>query len=164
MAEKAFWKQGLIVGMIGAVTVALWFFLIDLVLGRPLFTPAALGSVLFLGVRDLEMVEVTAPVVLGYTLLHLAAFIVLGALVIAIVRRIRKRPPLVLGALLVFVVLQTLFLGMVVILAEFLLGALAWWAIAVGNLLAALSMGYFVWEKDPSLQKGLDREPFDPTH
>jgi hypothetical protein len=164
MAEKAFWKQGLIVGMIGAVTVALWFFIIDLVLGRPLFTPAALGSVLFLGVRDREMVEVTAPVVLGYTLLHLAAFIVLGALVIAIVRRIRKRPPLVLGALLVFVVLQTLFLGMVVILAEFLLGALAWWAIAVGNLLAALSMGYFVWEKDPSLQKALDREPFDPTH
>jgi len=104
------------------------------------------------------------PVVLGYTLLHFAAFLVLGVVVVSVVRRIRKRPPLVLGALLVVVVLQTLFMGLVVILAEFLLGALAWWPIAVGNLSAALSMGYYVWTKDSSLEEGLDQEPFDPTH
>jgi hypothetical protein len=70
------------------------------------------------------------------SLLHVAAFVVLGILVIAVARWARKRPPSLLGVLLVFVALQTLFLGLVVIVAEFLLGALAWWAIAIGNLLA----------------------------
>jgi hypothetical protein len=164
MAERELWNQGVIVGLIGAVTVAVWFFLIDLWLGRPFFTPATLGSAVFLGIRDLEMVQVTASTVLGYTLLHVAAFIVLGILVVWVARRARKHPPVLLGALLLFVVLQTLFMGFVVIAAEFLLGALAWWAIAIGNLLAAISMGYYVWARDPALQEAVEQEPFDPTH
>jgi hypothetical protein len=164
MAERAIWKQAIVVGLIGAVTVAAWFFVVDLFLRRPLFTPAALGSALFLGVRELGAVEVTPAVVLGYTFVHVAAFWVLGFVVVAIVRRARKTPPLVLGALLIFVVFQALFMGLVAIAAEFLLGALAWWALAVGNLLAALTMGYYIWEKDPALQRAMQDEPFDRTH
>jgi hypothetical protein len=164
MAARSIWVQGIIVGMIGAATVAVWFFIIDLVLGRPLFTPAALGSALFLGTQELEAVEVTAGIVTAYTLFHLAAFAILGAAVVRIVRRARKTPPLVLGALLIFVVFQALFMGLLAIAAEFLLGALAWWAVAVGNILAALTMGYYVWEKDPTLQEAVEQEPFDRTH
>ncbi|TVP46521.1 MAG: hypothetical protein EA350_06975 [Gemmatimonadales bacterium] len=164
MAEQSIWKRGILVGMIGAVTVAVWFLIIDVITGRPLFTPATLGSAIFLGVEDLDQVEVSAVVVLGYTVVHLVAFILLGLLVLAITRRARKTPPLVLGALLVFVVLQALFIGLLAIAAQFLLGAIAWWSIAVGNLLAGLAMGYFIWQKDPSLREAVRREPFNRKH
>lgn len=164
MATKSIWTGGLVVGLIGAVAVAAWFFAIDLVLGRPFFTPAALGSALFLRVQELDAVEVTAAMVLGYTVVHVAAFFLLGVAVVAIVRRAHRTPPLVLGALLLFVVFQALFIGLVAIAAEFLLGALAWWAIAAGNLFAALVMGYYVWEKDPTLREAVEQEPFDRTH
>jgi len=165
MTERTVWAQGVVVGMIGAVTVAAWFFLLDLARGQPLLTPATLGSAILLGARDLAQVEVTAPVILGYSLLHLAAFAALGILISFVIRRVRTRPPLILGAILVFVVLQALFLGLLTIAAEgVLLGVMAWWAIGIGNLLAAVTMGYYVWEKDPALQEAVAREPFDRSH
>ncbi|CAN5742521.1 hypothetical protein BH23GEM11_BH23GEM11_14660 [soil metagenome] len=164
MAEQTIWKRGIVVGLIGAVTVAVWFLIVDLATGRPLFTPATLGSAIFLGVDDLDQVEVTAVVVLGYTMVHLVAFMLLGLLVLAITRRARKSPPLVLGALLLFVVLQALFIGLLAIAAQFLLGAIAWWSIAVGNLLAGLAMGYFIWKVDPDLREAVRKEPFDRKH
>jgi hypothetical protein len=164
MAERTAWKQGLVVGLIGAVTVAVWFFILDMVRGRPFFTPAALGSTVFLGVRDLESVQVTGGIILGYSAVHLTAFILLGTLVVVIARGARKTPPLILGALLVFVTFQALFMGVLAIAAEHLLGALAWWGVAIGNLLAAVTMGYYVWEKDPALKEALAQEPFDRTH
>jgi len=164
MVERTAWKQGLMVGLIGAVTVAVWFFILDMVRGRPFFTPAALGSTVFLGVRDLDSVQVTVGIILGYSAIHLAAFVLLGTLVVVIARRARKTPPLILGALLVFVTFQALFMGVLAIAAEHLLGALAWWGVAIGNLLAAVTMGYYVWEKDPALKQALEREPFDRTH
>lgn len=164
MTERTIWRQGIVVGLIGAITVATWFMVLDLFLGRPLFTPATLGSALLLGVRDLDAVQVTMGVVLGYSIVHLAAFVALGILVVAIVRKARATPPLILGALLVFVVFQAMFMGVVAIAAEFVLGALAWWAIAIGNLLAAGAMGYYIWEKDPALRQAMQQEPFDRTH
>jgi len=164
MAERSVWKQGAIVGLIGAISVAIWFFILDLVMGRPLFTPAMLGSAFFLGVRDLDLVEITLGIVLGYTVFHILVFALLGALVVFVIRRVRSAPPLLLGALLVFVVFQALFTGLLAIAAEgVLFGAMAWWAIGVGNLLAAISMGYYIWEKDPALQEAVSREPFEST-
>ena len=45
-------SEGFIAGVIGAGGVALWFLIIDTVSGRPFYTPALLGSALFLGLRD----------------------------------------------------------------------------------------------------------------
>src|SRR5204863_4981813 len=41
------YQEGLIAGLVGAATVALWFLLVDTVQGRPLYTPTVLGSALF---------------------------------------------------------------------------------------------------------------------
>ena len=40
-------EEGLITGILGAATVALWFFLVDAIKGRPLYTPTVLGTVLY---------------------------------------------------------------------------------------------------------------------
>jgi len=161
LAEKDIIREGVLAGIVGAVAVAAWFLVVDLVQGRPFFTPAALGSALFLGAGDLAMVEVTFWTVLGYSVFHLAAFIGVGLVATVIVTEAEDRPPLILAIMLLFVVFEALFLGLLAVVAEFLLGPLAWWSIALGNLVAVLAMGYFLWVKHPKLKAALREDPFD---
>ena len=156
-------KEGIVCGLLGAGVVALWFLIIDLLQGQPFFTPGALGSALFLGSTDLEAVTVSAGTVLGYTVIHIAAFIATGLLVAAIACYAEDTPPLVLAAVLLFVTFEALFMGLIALLGEFLLGALAWWSIAIGNLVATVTMGYYLWVKHPKLQAVLEQNPLDAT-
>jgi hypothetical protein len=71
---------------------------------------------------------------------------------------VRAQPLLlILGALLIFVTFQAPCMGVPVIAGEDLPGILASWAVAIGNRVAAATMGYYVWEKDPVLQEALAR-------
>ena len=51
-------REGVAAGLIGAAVVALWFLVLDSVVGRPLYTPAALGSALLYGVSGADAVVV----------------------------------------------------------------------------------------------------------
>ena len=55
------------------------------------------------------------------------------------------------------------FMGLMALSAEFLLSALAWWAIVVGNVLATASMGYYLWAKHPKLREALTANPINKT-
>jgi hypothetical protein len=156
-------REGVVAGLIGAAVVATWFLLSDLARGQPLFTPAALGSTLFLGATSVEAVTVNAVTVIGYSVLHIAAFIVAGFLAAGIAAAADEQPPLVLAAILFFAVFEAFFMGGMAVLAEFLLGALAWWTVAVGNLLAAASMGWYLWTHHPKLREALRDDPLDRT-
>src|SRR5262245_28424166 len=68
-------REAVVSGLLGAGAIALWFFILDYSRGRPFFTPAALGSVLFLGARSIVGVQVTVGTVLGYTIIHLVMFL-----------------------------------------------------------------------------------------
>jgi len=156
--------EGIVAGLVGAVTVAVWFFLVDLIRGQPLFTPAALGSFVFFRIEDLAEVQVTTGTVLGYTFIHVLLFAVFGVLASAFIARAEKTPHLVLLGVVLFVVLQALFFGYLAIVAEFLLGNLAWWAIAAGNLLAAFFMGGFFVFRHPELRELMTgTEPFEES-
>lgn len=163
LADHKIVREGIVAGLVGAVVVAAWFFFFDLTQGRPFFTPAALGSALFLGASDLAMVEVTFWTVMAYTLVHFGAFVFVGLIASAIAWEAETKPPIILGAILLFVAFEAFFLGLLAVVAEFLLGPLAWWAIAVGNLLAVLGMGYYLWVKHPRLREALAADPFDRT-
>src|SRR2546428_13230994 len=71
-------REGFIAGLIGAGAVALWFLIVDLVAGRPFFTPAMLGSAGFWGVHDPSMVVIEYSRIIGYTMIHVSAFIIVG--------------------------------------------------------------------------------------
>lgn len=163
LAEKKIVREGIVAGLVGAVAVAVWFLIVDVVQGRPFFTPAALGSALFLGAGDLAMVEISFWTVAGYSILHFAAFVGVGLVASVVVYEAEERPPLILGIMLLFVVFEALFLGLLAVVAEFLLGPLAWWSIALGNLVAVVAMGYFLWVKHPKLHAALGEDPFDRT-
>src|SRR5256885_12013356 len=75
------YQEGLIAGLVGAATVALWFLIVDSIQGRPLYTPTILGAALFhrgavpwLDVPNFEMVMM-------FTWVHGLAFVVIGGVV-----------------------------------------------------------------------------------
>ncbi|HSL71200.1 MAG TPA: hypothetical protein VK864_13220, partial [Longimicrobiales bacterium] len=96
-------REGLLAGAIGAVVVAVWFLIIDLAQGRIWFTPAALGSAVFLGARSAAEVQLTMPMVFGYSVLHVGAFLVTGFIASALISEAEKDPPMLLGLVLLFV-------------------------------------------------------------
>jgi hypothetical protein len=138
--------EGLIAGVIGATGVALWFLIIDTIAGQPLFTPSALGAVLA-GDFSSASSEVHLPWVIGYTLFHFAAFLAVGLILSFVAHRAEQEPSILAVFLILFVVFELAFYGLTAILAETRLpGALAWYRVAGGNLVAAVLMGSYMWK------------------
>ena len=163
LTEHRVVREGVVAGILGAAVVALWFFALDLIQGQPLFTPAALGSALFLGVDQVADVRVTFWTVAGYTLIHGAAFILVAFVASAILFQVERTPPLLLGAILLFVVFEAMVLALLAAVGDFLLGPLARWSIAGGNLLAVFAVGYYLWTQHPKLREIVSGEVLDRT-
>lgn len=141
-------RDGVVAGLLGAISVAAWFFLLDVIAGRPFFTPAVLGSAVLqivgvgFGGRGLVMH------VLIYTVLHVAAFIALGiiAALATNAMELERRPRGIVGFLALFAVLEAAYLvGVGVAAASELFGVYAWWQFGIANLIAALLMGRYIW-------------------
>jgi hypothetical protein len=154
-AAQAVVREGVIAGLIGAATVALWFLVIDLVVGRALYTPAALGSAMLYGAAASDAVVVSAGTVLGYSVYHVVAFIFIGIVVAALLALADRFPPLYFGMIVLFVVFETFVVFLAALLGEWILEQLAWWAIVAGNLLAAIAMGLYFSSRHPELRENL---------
>jgi hypothetical protein len=138
-------REGYVAGLIGATVVAVWFVVCDAVMGRPLRTPALLGAALLSGVRNPAALEISATVVLGYSVLHGAAFLLFGVLAAVLLAITEREPMLLLGVFVLFTCFEVLFFGLVMLLDEALVESLGWWTIFVANILAATAMlAYFL--------------------
>jgi hypothetical protein len=151
-------REGVLAGVVGAVSVAVWFLIFDVVQGRVLFTPGALGSELFLRVAEPGEVQVNLLTVGGYTVFHFAAFITVGLVAAAIAIQAERTPPILLAGLLIFATFEAFSLGLLAIAAEWLVGELGWLSIGGANLIATLAMGYFLWQTHPKLRAVLRHE------
>jgi hypothetical protein len=151
LARGDLFREGTTVGVLGGSVVALWFLVVDLAAGQALETPGALGAALFGGV-----VAGRAAAVIGYTLFHYAAFVAVG-LVAAFSTRLAERQPVVLALFAVlFVVFQVGFYGMTAVLhMSQILGQLTWLQIAIGNVLATMAMGTYLWRAHPAISRNL---------
>ena len=147
-------RQGVVAGLIGAAVVAVWFLIVDSVAGRPLFTPAALGSVVLHGAGATE-VEISVGTVLGYSLIHVAGFMLFGVIVSALVTQAEKFPPFIFGLIVLFVVFETFTILLIAMLGNWLMRELAWWSLLVGNILAAVAIGVYMWRVHPKLREEL---------
>lgn len=156
-------REGFIAGLIGAAGVAAWFLVVDLVAGQPFFTPAMLGSAVFWGLRDPAAVEVTFPAVLGYTMLHIVLFALAGTVAAALAAMVDKFPTTLFIVVVFFAIFEVGFYIVVAILGQPLLGALAWSNVAIGNLIAALGMGYYLWQVHPHIREELQLHPLGET-
>ena len=89
--------EGMIAGTIGAAVVAVWFLMYDMAHGRPFTTPALLGAVLFQGLRDVGSLRITPTLVLEYSLVHWAAFVLVGCTAAVLLAAADRIPGLVAG-------------------------------------------------------------------
>lgn len=144
-------REGIIAGVLGATAVALWFLIIDSVYATPLATPAALGRGL-LRLFGPPGGEGVVTFVAAYTIFHYIAFILAGLVVSIVVHWARSSPTVLAGALILFVIFEIGFYGISSALEQSpFLGALGWGAVAVGNLIAAIVMGVYMWRTHPEL-------------
>jgi hypothetical protein len=150
MVEHRTLREGIIAGLIGATTVAVWFFVVDLIAGRPLFTPSALGEAL-MNVLGPNRGEGALEYVMLYTVFHYAVFIILGTIAVAIIHASDREPSLMAGFVILFVVFQLGFFFFVMLLERSLLGNIAWYQIGAANVLAALLMGRYLVRMHPEI-------------
>ena len=149
------YQEGIVAGVLGAATIAVWFLLIDAISGRPLYTPTVLGTALFRGGAGLDSPE-TLPIsfdmVLVFTWIHVLVFGVIGGIAAHLLALVERRPNLGFGVVILFVVFEFGFIAVAMVFAEDVLHALAWPAILVGNTLAAASMAAYLWHRHPHLR------------
>src|SRR5947207_14917339 len=76
-------QEGLIAGLIGAATIAVWFLILDSLSGRPLYTPTVLGSALFRRGAATPLSEVLPGLAMVpmFTWVHCLVSVVIGGVV-----------------------------------------------------------------------------------
>jgi hypothetical protein len=146
--------EGVVAGLIGAATIALWFFILDLYNGRPFYTPNVLGAAMSLSgaVRDSATVPISIELVLFYSWIHALVFCVIGGVAAKLLSLAERDLHFGFGILLLFVIFEFGFVAAAMIFAEPILRALAWPAVLVGNLLAAAAMALYFWRHHPKLR------------
>src|SRR3972149_2883913 len=122
--QRSGMRGGIVPGLLGAAVVAIWFLIFDLGRGKPLLTPGLLGAAVFQGVTNPIGLEITPGNVLGYTLLHGLAFV---------------------AFVILFACFEVFFFAALGALGHSMLGALVWWEILVGNLLASIAMLWYLF-------------------
>jgi len=137
-------REGIITGLIGAVIVAVWFLISDVIAGHPFHTPALLGAIIFNGMSQPSSFAVTTALVLGYTGLHFFAFIMFGIAASITMYASEREPLLALGVVILFLWFELCFAGFLTFLDQAAVQQLGWWNIAGGNIVAlAAIIGWY---------------------
>jgi hypothetical protein len=154
-AERSVLREGIVAGVIGAAVVAIWFFVFDLLRGRPFLTPTLLGSFVFFGVNTPAGLTPAIGPILGYTVLHGLAFIAFGIVAATMMAMSEREPSLFVAFVILFAAFEVFFFGVLSIVGAAMQAALVWWAVLVGNLLASIAMLWFFFRAHRALPRTL---------
>ncbi len=140
-------SEGLLVGLAGYAAVVIVVALLDLLLGRPLFTtPSRLGSGLVATAPPAG--TISTPAVLAYNAVHLLAFLVAGVGLLWLTRLVEVHP-----AFWYLAIVIGLFAFNVAVFAITALegwgAALPWWAVFLATVAAAAAMGVVIRRRHP---------------
>src|SRR5215217_6818211 len=145
-------REGAIAGLLAAAGIAVWFFIIDIASGRPLYTPNLLGaSLTTLFGPDISRDSMFMHVAI-YTVFHFAVFIAIGIVAAYLVHRAETHPAILAGFLMLFVAFEIGWYGLTALLTE-AWGNFAWWQVMAANLIAAVLMGAYLWRLHPQLRQ-----------
>ena len=140
MSERGWKVEGALVGLAGAVTVALWFLIYDAAAGVPLRTPALLGSALFQGLRDPSELEISMGAVLAYSVVHVAVFVAFGFAVAGLFALADRERRVLFGLFMLFCCFEVFAIALATVVWEVLAHAIPMWPFLVANGLATVTM------------------------
>jgi hypothetical protein len=147
--------EGVAAGLIGAGTVAIWFFVLDLVKGRPLYTPAILGRAVFRGFTNantFQQPDAPFELIVSFTWLHGLVFCAIGLIGVWLIHKAEVSPHFGYGIALLLTIMLSGFIVICMLFAEPILHAITIPSILIGNLLAMAAMGVFFWRRHPKLK------------
>lgn len=149
-------RDGIVVGLIGYATVAIFYSLFDVLAARdPLHTVNMLGRAVFRGLRDPAILQfplsLDTRAVFLYNAMHLGLALAIGLIVAALVaigdrtpeRRRRVRVIIVAGFVATIVVVGLLTAPMRAVLP--------WWSIVVANALSTILGALYFLGRRPGL-------------
>jgi hypothetical protein len=143
-------ENGVLAGVIGASTVAVWFLILDLVTrGTPFFTPSLLGSILFAHAAPEEVTGLNGAAIFAYTGLHGILFLGAGTLLAWMFAQCERNPQVGLILLLLFATFEAILWGVGVSMIPALAGVVGTWAILVANVASGATMFLFLLRRHP---------------
>jgi hypothetical protein len=143
--------------MLGAVTVAAWYLILDVGSGHPLRTPSLLGQIVLFGNLDPVTDRIVAAAVAGYTVVHCLLFIGLGILITKITYLAQNNPVFLFAGFMLFVVFEVFFTLFTYVFHAASNGLFPWTTTLTANSLAALVMTLYIWRHNPALKRALQR-------
>ena len=144
-------------GLVGATAIWLWLLAVDVIAGAPLHTSGVLGQ----EVLGIILASVHASLLAGvvaFTIAHYALWQLVGRLVVRAITADARSPGILLGATVIFILLQLLFVGITQIFNETLLRRHAWPALFGGNVIGFLVAGAYLLRRHPELRSQLRRD------
>ncbi len=152
-------REGALTGAIGAIVVAGWFLITDMVQGRPLSTPSVLGQVILYGITDPVVSPPATGAVVAYTLLHFGAFALFGVVITQMIHWAMSSPLARFGLMIVAVVFELFFFMVTYALFTGTSFLFPWWSVLAANTLSLAAMSYTLIRRHPGLRQQFLREP-----
>ncbi len=149
-------REGLVVGLIAYVAVALFYAAFDFLAARgTLYTVDLLGKAVFRDFRDAGVlgrpIRIDPTAIFWYNGIHLALSLAIGLVVTRLVRQAEERPAqgrLVLAVIVAGFVVTVLAVGQ---LTTPMRQVLPWWSIVLANALATIVAGVYLLRRHPGL-------------
>jgi hypothetical protein len=153
-------RDGLLVGLIAAIAVAVFYAFFDLVAARgALHTVDLLGKAVFRGERDPAILQLPIQpdlqAITLYNALHLVISLTIGLVVTSLVDYAERHPDRARAVLAVLVGGFVVTIGVVGALTVPFRPLLPWWSIVLANLLAVLWAGAFLARRRPGVARRL---------
>src|SRR2546422_10464693 len=106
--SRTLYQEGLVAGLVGAATIAIWFLILDSLSGRPLYTPTVLGTALFRrgGTTPLSEGLPNLEMVLMFTWVHGLVFVAIGGIAARLLALAERQPRVGFGVLVLFGVFE----------------------------------------------------------
>lgn len=161
--------HGLMVGLIGYVTIAASVSLGDLLLGRSFFyTVSLLGEWLFYDLRDPADLRVWPGAVFAYNGLHLITFLGFGLVASWLATMSEKGPLYWYAGLVMFLFVFVHMFASVLLMTEPLRREIPFALVLIPSLLSVGAMSLYLWRTHPRLQlemtEWVDEDDSPDTH
>ncbi len=149
--------HGLMVGLVGYLTIAFSVSAGDLLRGRNFFyTVSLLGQWMFYGLTDPSELRIWPGVVFAYNGLHLVTFLVFGLLASWLASLAERGPLYWYGSLVMFLFVFVHMFASVLLMTESLRQAISMWQIVIPSILAVAAMSAYLLRTHPQLRHDMD--------
>jgi hypothetical protein len=152
-------REGLAVGLVGALLVAIWYFAVDIGRGEMFYTPNVLGQVFAQGDTTPSLRRITTGAVVQYSLLHFGWFILFGIALTALTHLATRNASMRMGVWLFLVIGLAFWLGISYTLYRLTDERFPGWTFLIGSLVGFGSMGLYLWRRHPALRGSVKAQP-----